>query len=120
MRITVEAEIDVSVKKAWDCWTNPIHTIHWNFASDDWSCPKATNDSIPGGKFKWRMEAKDSSIGFDFTGTFSKIVENELISYGISDGRKVDILFIENNNKATLTESIETEDTNPDDQQKTG
>ncbi|GAL69208.1 hypothetical protein JCM19301_1251 [Jejuia pallidilutea] len=39
------------------------------------------------------MEAKDGSMGFDFTGIYDKIVDKELISYRMSDGRKVDIEF---------------------------
>jgi uncharacterized protein YndB with AHSA1/START domain len=38
-----------------------------------------------GGAFSSRMEAKDGSMGFDFAGTYTKIVENELIEYSFGD-----------------------------------
>jgi Activator of Hsp90 ATPase homolog 1-like protein len=41
----------------------------WNAASDDWHTTNATVDLRVGGAFSSRMEAKDGSMGFDFTGT---------------------------------------------------
>jgi uncharacterized protein YndB with AHSA1/START domain len=44
----------------------------------EWCCPSAKNDLKPGGEFLWRMEAKDSSVGFNFTGTYQQIeTENQ-------------------------------------------
>ena len=57
--VTMAIKINAPVKKVWDLWTDPKHVIHWNFASDDWRAPRATNDLRAGGKFSCRMEAKD-------------------------------------------------------------
>ena len=43
--------------------------------------PTATVDLREGGKFSSRMEAKDGSMGFDFAGTYTKIVKHKLIEY---------------------------------------
>jgi uncharacterized protein YndB with AHSA1/START domain len=51
--IKVETLIQASIETVWDCFTNPKHIIHWNFASPDWHCPKATNDLIEGGEFHY-------------------------------------------------------------------
>ena len=72
--IQVETQIQTSLEIVWDCFTNPKHIVHWNFASPDWHCPKATNDLIEGGEFHYTMAAKDGSFEFDFWGTFQQIV----------------------------------------------
>ena len=45
---------------------------------------------------------KTVSMGFDFTGVYDQIIENELITYKMSDGRKVEIKFIEVNDEVKL------------------
>lgn len=120
MMITVETEIDASIDKVWDYWILPEHIVNWNFASDEWCCPAATNDLKPGGEFVWRMEAKDGSMGFDFTGTYVKIDKEELITYTMTDGRKVEIHFVAEGNKTKLIESFEAEGTNSDELQRAG
>lgn len=110
--ITVSATVNVPVEKVWKLWTRPEHITLWNNASDDWHTPKAYNDLHPNGKFKYRMEAKDGTFGFDFQGTFGNIKTNELIEYAISDGRKVQILFETNGNTTIITETFEPEEIN--------
>ena len=119
-RITVKTSINSNIKKVWEYWTNPEHITKWNFASDQWCCPSADNDLRPDGKFSWRMEAKDQSIGFNFEGTYVKIVENELLTYRIADGRTVDIEFLQNGNEITIKETFDAEGTNADEQQREG
>jgi uncharacterized protein YndB with AHSA1/START domain len=58
--------IKAPIEKIWRFWTISEHVIKWNNASDDWHTPKAENDLKPGGRFNYRMEAKDGSSGFDF------------------------------------------------------
>ena len=43
-QITVTATINGPKHTVWECYTEPEHIIHWNFAGDDWCCPRATND----------------------------------------------------------------------------
>ena len=65
-KITIEATISANKQKVWDYYTNPEHITKWNFASNDWCCPLASNDLKVGGRYLARMEAKDGSFGFDF------------------------------------------------------
>ncbi|WP_209406445.1 SRPBCC family protein [Pseudozobellia sp. WGM2] len=118
--ITVQTTVKADINKVWDFWTKPDHIKNWNFATDEWYCPKAENDLIPNGKFSWRMEAKDGSMGFDFTGDYEKIIEKELITYKMSDGRLVKIDFSENGNEVTVSETFDAEGTNSDEQQRAG
>ena len=92
-QITIQATVKANRKKAWINYTEPEHITQWNFASEDWCCPSASNDLVVGGKFSWRMEAKDGSIGFDFEGQFTEIVPLEKIKYTLADQREVEISF---------------------------
>lgn len=66
MQITVQANINESLAQVWECWTQPEHIVNWNFASDDWCCPAATNDMTTGAEFHYNMAAKDDSFSFVF------------------------------------------------------
>lgn len=118
--ITVSATVDNSLEKVWNAWTMPEHITKWNFASDDWCCPHATNDPRTGGKFSARMEAKDGSMGFDFGGEYSNVVTQKLIEYAMSDGRKVSISFEESANQVIVNETFDPENEHPVDFQKAG
>ncbi len=118
--ITVETSIEAPVEKVWNFWTKPEHITHWNFASDDWHCPWVKNDVREGGKFVWRMEAKDGSFGFDYNGKYIKVIPNKRIEKIIEDGRIVTIEFKEDGNKTHVTEVFEAETHNPVEMQKTG
>lgn len=86
-KITVEATIKGDLQKIWRYWTQPNHITKWNFASDEWCCPKAENDLRVGGKLSSRMEAKDGSFGFDFEGVYDEVFDHEKITYTMPDGR---------------------------------
>jgi uncharacterized protein YndB with AHSA1/START domain len=118
--ITVENIVDAPVEKAWECWSKPEHIIKWNNASDDWHTPRAENDLRPGGRFVWRMEAKDGSMGFDFGGVYDVVKKNECIEYTIGDGRKVKVFFTAQGNKTKVVESFEAESTHSLEMQKGG
>ena len=118
--ITVRTTIYAPVEKVWNLWTDPVHIIHWNFASDDWHTPKAENDLRAGGRFLARMEAKDGSAGFDFTGKYSKVEQNRQLEYIMDDGRNVQVLFIPQGNVTTVMEAFEAEQTNSYEMQQSG
>lgn len=118
--LTVETTVNAPVEKVWTIWTTPEHITNWNFASDDWHSPQAQNDLREGGQFTYRMESKDGSIGFDFTGTYQKIIEHKEISYTLEDGRSVVVLFIANGNQTTVREMFEPESTHPQEMQQQG
>lgn len=118
--ITIETTIEVPVQKAWEFWTTPQHIEKWNNASDDWHTPHVENDLRVGGSFKARMEAKDGSVGFDFTGVYNQVKENEYIEYTIGDGRVVKISFTPVANKTKVVEVFDAENTHPVEVQKNG
>jgi uncharacterized protein YndB with AHSA1/START domain len=118
--ITIENTINASVEKVWKLWTTPEHIMKWNAASEDWHTPKAENDLREGGKFSSRMEAKDGSFGFDFGGTYDRIIPNELIEYSLGDGRKVKVHFQSIGNTTKVTETFEAEAENSIDMQRQG
>ena len=118
--ITVETTINAPLKQVWELWTNPEHIINWNFASEDWCCPSATNDLKPGGQFVYRMEAKDESFGFDFGGVYDRVEIEKLIVYKMEDGRMVEIIFTQEDDQVRLVESFEAEGINSDEKQRAG
>lgn len=118
--ITVQTTILADIDRVWNAWTQPEHIINWNFASDDWCCPRATNELQPNGKFSLRMEAKDGSMGFDFEGDYQEIKEKELIIYKMSDDRQVKITFSVNGQEVTVSETFDAEGTNAAEQQRAG
>ena len=118
--ITVSAVIDSPVEKAWSLFTDPQHIMHWNHASDDWHTTRAENDLVVGGKFLSRMEARDGSAGFDFTGIYNSILLHKFIGYTIADGRSVSVIFADKQNKTEITETFEAELSDPLEMQKTG
>ncbi len=118
--ITVAATVIALIQKVWDLWTKPAHVVKWNNASDDWHTPSAENDLRPGGKFSYRMEAKDGSFGFDFAGIYDDVVEHERIGYTLGDGRKVEVLFAPDGNSTLVKETFEAENVNPIEMQRGG
>lgn len=119
-KITIETTINAPIDIVWKLWTSPEHIVNWNFATTEWCCPRATNNLKKEGGFNWRMETKNGSVGFDFTGTYKQIKVNELINYQISDGRAVWIKFLIEGKSVKIVESFEAEGTNSDEQQKAG
>lgn len=66
------------------------------------------------------MEAKDGSAGFDLEGTYSLVEENKRIEYALSDGRRVDIAFLQEGDGCRIKETFDAEKENPLDMQKNG
>ncbi len=119
-QVTIQATIDAPVEKVWQFFTEPSHIVVWNAASDDWHTPRAENDLRVGGKFSSRMEAKDGSMGFDFTGEYTAVKQHGHIAYVMSDGRKVSVNFQQKGNSTELVETFDPEETNPIEMQKAG
>jgi uncharacterized protein YndB with AHSA1/START domain len=117
---TVTAFVEGKMEQVWDKWTNPQHIIHWNFASDDWCCPRASNDLVVGGKFNWRMESKDGSMGFDFEGVFTAIEPFKKIEYVLADERTIAVHFEEVAGGIQVTEIVDPEHENPVEMQQAG
>lgn len=118
-RVTVETTAPASVDAVWEAYTSPERIKQWNFASDDWHCPAASVDLREGGTFTARMEAKDGSMGFDFTGTYTKIIENKRIEYVFGE-REAVVDFVPEGNRTRVRVSFVPETTFPVEQQRGG
>ena len=116
----VKVTVNSPVERVWEFWTDPKHIVNWNNASDEWHTPGAENDLRVGGKFLSRMEAKDGSMGFDFTGVYSKVEPHRQIEYTLDDGRNVQVSFVSDGDKTTVTEIFEAEQTNSLELQQSG
>jgi uncharacterized protein YndB with AHSA1/START domain len=118
-KITVQSTVAAPLKEVWTAYVTPEDIVQWNAASDDWHTPRATVDLRVGGLFSSRMEAKDGSMGFDFAGTYTKIIENELLEYAFGD-RSAQVEFLPGEKGVTLRVTFEAETTYPLEQQRSG
>ena len=116
----IEASLRTSLEHAWNCYTSPEHMVHWNFASDDWQCPSASNDLRIGGRFTSRMEAKDGSFGFDFGGTYTQVVSKELLEYRLDDDRMVSVRFSQIEGGTKVEVVFDAENENAEELQRNG
>lgn len=119
-KIAIEALISADANKVWDCWTKPEHITKWNFASNDWLCPKAENDLTVGGKYMARMEAKDGSFGFDFEAIYNEVVPNKRLTYTMLDGRTATTEFEEKEGKTRVSTQFDAENKHDVEMQRTG
>ena len=119
-RITVSALINKPVALVWKIWTEPDHIMQWCAASDDWHCPKATNDPRTGGKFSSTMAARNGSASFDFEGVYDEVQRHKRIAYTMGDGRTCKILFTEENGGTRVVESFDAETQNSVEMQQSG
>jgi uncharacterized protein YndB with AHSA1/START domain len=119
MNITVETLALAPIDKVWSAYTSPEDIKQWNAASDDWHTTAASVDLREGGAFSSRMEAKDGSFGFDFAGTYTKIVPHERIEYAFGDRAAV-VEFVAGAQGVTVRVSFDAEETHSIDQQRDG
>lgn len=120
MTITVETSVNAGIDKVWSAWTQPEHIKKWNAASDDWHTTIAEVNLKVGGEFMLRMEARDGSTGFDFRGTYEKIIEEEAIEYSLEDGRRVSITFVPHGQAVRVRETFDAEEEHSVEAQKQG
>lgn len=119
-RITVSAFVIRPVAQVWNSWTDPAHITKWNAASDDWHCPKASNDLRTGGQFSATMAARDGSFSFDFGGVYDDVQPHKRIAYTMADGRTCEVTFADQDGGTLVTESFDAEDQNPVEMQRAG
>lgn len=105
--VTVVTTVQQTPEKAWEVWTTPAHITQWNFAADTWHCPQAVNDLRPGGRFSWRMEAKDGSLGFEYAGVYEQVTPYNSIVARLDDDRQVRVAFEDLNGETKVTEHFE-------------
>lgn len=118
-RLVVETTVAAPLEAVWRAYTTPADITAWNAASDDWHCPAASVDLREGGAFSSRMEAKDGSAGFDFAGTYTRIVEQARIDYAFGE-RAATVLFEPDGEGVRVRVSFEPETEYPQDYQRSG
>ncbi|MFN8258330.1 MAG: SRPBCC domain-containing protein [Bacteroidales bacterium] len=120
LRIKVEVEINAKLEKVWDSFFNPDDVVKWNSASADWHTTSARVDLKDGGTFTYRMEAKDGSMGFDFSGRYTKVLKNQQVEYVLDDGRHVNLYFKEEKIFTRIETIFDAEHVFSPEQQKSG
>jgi uncharacterized protein YndB with AHSA1/START domain len=119
-RIIVETIVNKPIDQVWEKWTLPEHIMEWNNASEDWYTPSAENNLIAGGRFNYKMAARDGSYSFDFSGTYDEVILEKKIAYTLDDGRKVVVEFTEEDGRVKIVESFEAEESNSLEMQRAG
>ena len=120
MKIKVDVLVNASLEETWKCFTQPEHIVNWNAASEDWCCPSAHSDLKAGGSFSYRMEARDGSMGFDFSGKFNEVDFQRHILILLDDKRSLEVWFEAVDGGIRLTEEFEAENMNPVELQQQG
>jgi uncharacterized protein YndB with AHSA1/START domain len=120
VKITVETHVQATPDRVWAAWNTPADIMQWNSASDDWHTTASTVDLREGGAFSSRMEARDGSVGFDFAGTYTRVVPGRSIAYRIGDGREVTVEFEERDGGVLVREVFDAESEHPAEMQREG
>ncbi|HEX2083377.1 MAG TPA: SRPBCC family protein [Xanthomonadaceae bacterium] len=120
MKLTVEALARTDLKTAWSAYNTPDDITQWNTPDPSWHSPRSQVDLREGGKFNTRMEAKDGSMGFDFEGTYTNVVPNEVVEYRMGDGREAIVRFSEEPEGTRVRVDFDPESENPIEMQQAG
>ena len=120
MKIAIETSVKAPLSKVWNAYNSPADIQQWNAAHESWHTTRSEVDLREGGRFLSRMEAKDGSQGFDFEGTYTRVIPNELIEYELGDGRKVDIRFVETGEQVLVKVNFDAESENSAEMQRQG
>lgn len=119
MKITVTTLVAAPIEEVWSAYVTPADILQWNAASDDWHTTASTVDLRPGGNFSSRMEAKDGSFGFDFEGTYTRVIEFELIEYSFGD-RLASVSFQQEEAGVRVMVAFDAEEDNSPEDQRQG
>lgn len=120
MKITIETLVKARLSSVWETWNNPEDIKQWNTPHEEWHTTRSTVDLREGGAFLSRMEAKDGRAGFDFEGTYTRIVPHQTIEYRLSDGREVKVEFVERCDAVVVKTTFDAEAENSTEMQRTG
>ena len=94
-QLTATVTVPASLSETWHYYTEAEHVINWNFASEDWHCPRAVNDLRVGGTFDIEMAAKDGKMSFELEGTYDEVDPETHIAYTLANGQQVKVDFSE-------------------------
>jgi uncharacterized protein YndB with AHSA1/START domain len=118
-KIVVRTVVVAPIEKVWQAYTTPADIKQWNAASEDWHTTSSTVDLRAGGSFSSRMEAKDGSMGFDFAGTYTKILKPTLIEYEFG-GRTAKVEFSTDPKGTAVQVTFDSEPSHSIEQQQNG
>ena len=119
MKIIVETTVAAPLELVWQAYTTPHDICQWNAASSDWHTTQASVDLREGGAFSSRMEAKDGSMGFDFAGTYTRVVPLQCIEYCFG-GRAAQVQFEPVENGVAMRVCFDEENQHAAEQQRQG
>jgi uncharacterized protein YndB with AHSA1/START domain len=119
MKITITTKVDAPMDAVWSAWNSPEDIVQWNFAQEDWHTTRSEVNLREGGRFSSRMEAKDGSMGFDFEGTYERIVEHQLIESRLGD-RGLVVEFVQEPDGVMVTQTFDAEDVHDVELQRQG
>jgi len=112
-QITVQITVNAPIRKVWQVWTTADDILQWNTPSADWHTTRAEIDFREKGEFLFRMEAKDGSTGFDYSGMYDRIINHEHIEHTGHDGRQAIIKFIPESGAIRITETFDVDEATP-------
>ncbi|MCS6996272.1 MAG: SRPBCC domain-containing protein [Casimicrobiaceae bacterium] len=118
--ISIDAWVPVAPQTAWRAYTTPQDVVQWNHATPEWHCPWANIDLREGGRHVARMEARDGSFGFDYSGTYEAVDEPVRIVLRLDDGRRVETTFEREGEGTRVRIHFESEATHTVEQQRVG
>jgi uncharacterized protein YndB with AHSA1/START domain len=118
--ITVEAFVRADGASVWTFWNTPEHITHWMHASDTWECTKAESDLKAGGRFCFTLGAKDKSVSFDLSGTYTAVEAGVSLAYTLDDNRTVKASFTAKDGGTRIVQTFEMETENPEEMQREG
>jgi uncharacterized protein YndB with AHSA1/START domain len=119
MKITVETSIAAPIEVVWQAYTTPEDIIQWNAASDDWHTTRANVDLRVGGEFSSRMEAKDGSVGFDFSGIYTSVVPYHALEFQFGN-REANVQFVQSGSNVNVRVTFDAEQLHPIEHQREG
>jgi uncharacterized protein YndB with AHSA1/START domain len=120
MKLNVEAVTRADRATAWSVYNRPEDITQWNSPAPEWHSPTSRVDLREGGTFNTRMEARDGSAGFDFEGTYTQVLPNELVAYRMTDGREASVRFSDAPEGTRVSVEFDAETENPNDVQQQG
>lgn len=118
--ISVEQVVARNRSDVWRFFNEPEHIVNWNYATDDWRCPRAENDLRVGGRLCSRMEAKDGRFGFDFEAIYCEVDNEVKLAYTMTDGRQAATRFEDVEGGTRVATTFDAEPENSAEMQRAG
>lgn len=118
--IQVQVDVAAPIHVVWDAWTLPEHIVQWNMASEEWHCPRASNEVKVGGRLSATMAARDGSMEFDFGGTYTEVEVGTRLVFVMDDQRRVEIDFSTTDRGVTIVERFDSDGQYPVELQQQG